>query len=199
MRSTDHHSCGHPRDLDYQPPADAEDTCASLLPMFQLLLDLDADYKAVDACGCDWLAAAAAAGDHGLWDALMTAERMAAIRMDKVHANRVLHRAAQYSCAAHGGRPGFFTDALQCLQQIFKDQGASEEELVRQLSEPAADLVPDGAGGWKVQPSHVLLAAMAGFRGAQVLCLPPMQFALTVAVARVAFDARASEVVLTVL
>ncbi len=162
LRRFDPHTCGHPSASTTPPPAGATN-CSSLLPMFKLLVRLGANLEAVDECGCNWLAAAAAAGDYGLWD-LLGASFVA--MLDRLRPNQVLHRAAQYSCRP-GARVGFFSDALQCLQQQYAARGASEDFL-EDLSRPAADLVSDGKGGWHLESAHVLLAAIVGSQGAQV-------------------------------
>lgn len=156
------HTCGHPTS-----PMDVATTglhhCASMLPMFDLLLSLGADPDAVDECGCDWLAAAAAAGYHGLWQALATEDRMAAISMRSVHASRMLLRAAQYSCnvpVTHG-RPEFFEKAKDFLQRLCTAKRALAA-FAQQLNEPATELVRDGVNELRPRPSHPLLAAMQG-------------------------------------
>lgn len=141
-----------------------------MLPMFDLLLSLGADPDAVDECGCNWLAAAAAAGYHGLWQALTTEDRMAGISMRSVHASRVLLRATQYTCnvPAMHGRSEFFNKAKDFLQRLYKAKGASAA-FARQLNEPASDLFEHKVNELCLVPSHPLLAAMQGPQGSEVM------------------------------
>lgn len=164
------HGCGHP-DSPAEAPGHAVKSCHTLQPMFDVLLRMGADVNAVDTYGCNWLAAAAAAGDHGLWDALATDNRMAVIDIRSVHASRVLLRAAQYSCTAPGGRPECFKKAVDFLQRLYLAR-AVPEALVRQLNEPAAHLVKDEVKGQIVEASHPLMVALEAHRhatGSQVV------------------------------
>ncbi len=171
LRRKQKHTCGHPRDAQEPPPATTPLTCASLLPMFELLLSLGADPNAVDACRCHWLATAAAAGDHGLWNALAIDDRMSTINLGAVHASSVLLRAAQYSCSEADGQQSFFQKAAEFLQRLYAAHG-SADTLQQQLARFAVDRVLDGDEGESLRPTHALLAAMQARRGEKVLlCL----------------------------
>ncbi|BDA44617.1 hypothetical protein COCOBI_06-0930 [Coccomyxa sp. Obi] len=157
------HTCCHPTDghvYDLESTSD----CASLLGMFELLLELGADSAATDACGCGVLAAAAAAGVFGLWDFLATEKRMHRFDMRTVHASHVLLRATQYSAAVEE-EPVFLDMVVTYLQRLYTAHGIMPA-LRQQLKEPAPVFVYGADHERSVQPSHSLRAAMEAPRGA---------------------------------
>ncbi|BDA44618.1 hypothetical protein COCOBI_06-0940 [Coccomyxa sp. Obi] len=155
------HTCGHPDETHPHQPGSAE-ACAPLLGMFDLLIELGADPAAVDDCGCGVLAAAAAAGGHGLWDFLAREERLLWFDMRAVHASHVLLRAVQY-CTS--GEPTFLDKVVTYLRQLYTAHGIMPA-LVQQLKEPAPVFVDGADYERSVQLSHPLRAAMESPGGA---------------------------------
>ncbi len=140
--------------------------------MFELLLELGADPAAVDACGCGLLAAAAAAGNYGLWDFLATEERLLWFDMRAVHASHVLLRAAQHSAVIEPSEPVVFDRVVRYLQQLYAARGVMPA-LVQQLKEPAPVFVYGADGERSMLPSHPLRTAMEAVGGALVSHMPP--------------------------